>query len=533
MKNSRILIGSLSAVTLALALFLGAGCNKNSETATPVQPVKAVAVSATKNSFQDVTSQLDPGGNLYAYLSTEQWLTGLSTQVSSWREFAKSIPNVKPEEQQNITRVFDVVTSLVKNSGVEEISGVGISSIARETNSYHTKFLLHHYKGQGTGYLWSMFGKTPHPLNGLDLLPANSAVATFSDFDLPLLWSVLDKEIAQSGIPGAKEELAKVPEQFAKATGLKLDQVLASLGNEYGLVITLNESNMVTLPLGKQPVEVPEPGIMLVIKVKDDLIFNRVDELMKDNPAVIKVDKDGVKMRTMPLPLPLPIALRPTVARSGDYLFIASTDALVSEALAIKAGKKPGLQSTDEFKQLAQGMPQTGNQFSFVSQKFGKTWAQVQSQVMENSAAGQAGQAEFLKKLMSFKGGAVHSYSVSANGEEGWVGNANGNQDGSKIVLVPLVAVPAVLAGITLPALAKAKSKAQSINCINNLRQIDAAKKMWALENKKSDNDVPTWQELTSYLPAGRPKCPQGGTYHLNKSSAEPTCSIPGHVLNQ
>ena len=96
---------------------------------------------------------MDGGGNRYGYLSTEQWLTGLSAKISGWRETVKSIPSIKPEDQQNIMRVFDVVTSLVKNSGIEEISGVGMSSIERETSFYHTKFLLHHYKGQGSGYL--------------------------------------------------------------------------------------------------------------------------------------------------------------------------------------------------------------------------------------------------------------------------------------------------------------------------------------------------------------------------------------------
>ena len=418
MKKSRKIVGGISTLVTALALFLATGCNKN-DTANTGQPLKAAEAPAVKNSFQQVTSQLDAGGNLYAYLSTEQWLSGLSDKISGWRETVKAIPGVKTEDQQNIMRVFDVVTSLVKNSGVEEISGVGMSTIERETNSYHTKILLHHYKGQGSGYLWSMFGKAPHALDGLNLLPADSAIATFSDFDMPLFWSVLDKEIAQSGIPGAKEELDKVPEQFAKVTGLKLDQVLASLGNEYGLVITLNESNKVTLPLGSQAVEMPEPGILLVIKVKDDLIFNRVEELLKNNPAIIKVDKDGVKMRTMPVPLPLPIALRPTIARSGDYLFVASSDALVMEALAVKAGKKPGLQSTDEFKQLAQGIPQTGNHFGFVSRKFGQTWAQIQTQMMENGAAGKTGQVEIFKKLMSLNGNQANTYRVSANGDEG------------------------------------------------------------------------------------------------------------------
>jgi hypothetical protein len=77
MKKSRMFVGGISTLVMALVLFLSTGCNKN-ESANSTQPVKPVEVSAVKNSFQDVTSQLDAGGNLYGYLSTEQWLTGLS-----------------------------------------------------------------------------------------------------------------------------------------------------------------------------------------------------------------------------------------------------------------------------------------------------------------------------------------------------------------------------------------------------------------------------------------------------------------------
>ena len=76
-------------------------------------------------------------------------------------------------------------------------------------------------------------------------------------------------------------------------------------------------------------VEIPEPGLLLVVKVNDDTIFNRIDQELKKNPQVVSVDKAGLKMRTMPLPPILPINLRPTAASSGGYLFIASSDALV------------------------------------------------------------------------------------------------------------------------------------------------------------------------------------------------------------
>jgi len=92
----------------------------------------AAPVSAEKTSFQQVTAQLDPGGNLYFYLGTEQWLEGLSGKVSGLHQLLGAIPDIKPADRENLDKAFGVVTNLIKSSGVEDISGFGLSSIATE-----------------------------------------------------------------------------------------------------------------------------------------------------------------------------------------------------------------------------------------------------------------------------------------------------------------------------------------------------------------------------------------------------------------
>ena len=73
---------------------------------------------------------------------------------------------------------------------------------------------------------------------------------------------------------------------------------------------------------------------------------------------------------------------------------------------------------------------------------------------------------------------------------------------------------------------------AQRNACINNLRQIDAAKQQWALVNNKTDEAIPTALDLLPYLKGGVfPVCPSGGTYTINAVGLPPTCSVPGHVL--
>jgi hypothetical protein len=517
----------LSLPTMLAFLLAGSGCGKKEApgpgtSAAPTMPTpppqaRPAVVSAEKTSFNEITAQLDPGGSLYGYLNTSQWLEGLSDRINGWREAVLSLPNLGSEEKSNLGKAFDLITRLIRNSGIESINGVGVSGIALEKGFYQTKLMVGRDTGSPPKGIWTLFGRAPRPLQELDWLPADTVWASFADVDLATVWKGISNEVDQSGFAEAKAGLAQVNGVVQMATGKNLDEIFGSLGGQCGAFLRLNASNKISIPRPDGgTIDIPEPGLVFVLKVKDDTIFDWIDRALKDNPQVISSTEGGLRMRTMPIPLPLPVALRPTVGREGEYLFIASNDELIKNMMAVKAGKLNGLKTGAEFKRLAQGMPTEGNSFSFVSQRLGETMRELQSSFLgQMHNQGSDAPTVLLQKISSINQPTT-SFMVSRSTEQGWLTVGHGSQQPANIVILPLVVVPsAVVAGLALPALAKAKSKAQSIACVNNLKQMGLAALLYANDH---NNTYPS-DFLTMKDQLGNPKtliCPSAPNHAIS-----------------
>jgi hypothetical protein len=159
---------------------------------------------------------------------------------------------------------------------------------------------------------------------------------------------------------------------------------------------------------------------------------------------------------------------------------------LLGRLLSVQASQSPGLKASAEFQRLARGLPVEGNSWAFVGERFGETLGRVQNAMTRQAAGGQLAFApyEAIEKLMGLAKN-QSSFGVGWQDAEGAQSVTQGTQEPASVLMGAAVVAPvAIMAGMTLPALARAKPKAQEISCVNNLKQIGLALRIYATDHE-------------------------------------------------
>ena len=224
-------------------------------------------------------------------------------------------------------------------------------------------------------------------------------------------------------------------------------------------------------------IKVPEPGLVLVLKVKDNTITDLLAPLLEQAGAATQ-QVDGVTMHTIPVPVEdLPIDLSPTLMHVGDYLVFSTTADLAKQVIAIHGGKDAGLAGTAEFKKLTNGLDLKANMITYMSSQISETFREVAAIGMQEEFRGAPkALTDTLTELNAFfMESQVTLLSVT---DEGYLiqNQTTGHipmdiNVAFAIAAVPVAVAAAAAAPAALPALAKAKGKA---NRLKSIEQHDA-----------------------------------------------------------
>jgi len=373
--------------------------------------------SAVDNTFLQVTSKLDQGGEAFAYFHAEKVSGAFKDVISGLQKNVSALPEAR---QVQAKQGLDMVNLMFKSYGLEEISGLGFSSFAVKPGLHRVRVVIHHRVGQNKGLIWNMAGPTPRFLDEIELLPADTALAFVSDYNIVKLIEWLgqlgQKMGSQDPQSQGMEQGMAMMKAGLQSAGIDADRLLKSYGGRLGFLLTLDPEKRVTLPLGTKPLSIPEPAFALLLRVNDAYLFNTLKTKLTATGQNKATEVKGLKKIVFPR-LPGPFPMEPVIAQKGEWLLLASRDSLVENVFN---GPEPRLAGSEAFRKMAYKLPRRGNGFGYASPLLPRLVAQA---LRENMAAFPVPSA--LEKITVFIEKSMGFCQVWENSDQGLVYTIN------------------------------------------------------------------------------------------------------------
>ena len=362
--------------------------------------------SAVNNTYWQVTAKLDQGGEAFAYLHTEQ-ITAAVLRLAA--DLEKNLSTAAGGEQEKIAQAFNVMNMLFKGYGLEEIGGLGYSSITLKPGLHRNRVVIYHRPGRNKGLIWNIAGPAPRRLDELDMLGDDTALAFVADYNIEKLAEWISKQGQKMSGQQMGQGLDMMKAGLV-ASGIDGERLLKSYGGRLGFLLTLDPEKRVVLPVSGSSISIPEPGIAILVQVNDTYLFDLIKGKLPPAGQARFTDEAGMKKIIFPR-LPMPFPLEPTIAQKGNWLIAASLGSVVKGVFEKTEGR---LGESNEFKALAYKMPRRGNGFGYVSPLLPRLIAQI---LRENKTVFPAPAAmEKIAAILVRSKGLCHVWENSADG---------------------------------------------------------------------------------------------------------------------
>ncbi|MCX7047515.1 MAG: DUF3352 domain-containing protein [Candidatus Sumerlaeota bacterium] len=508
-KRTRMHIPAVSAILLAFGILISQSLAKNEASAAA-----AGSSQGSNERFYAVQKELDPGGSMYLYLDTKDMLRGFVNKIQPLV--------VNPQAPPEASKIFMMVNQVIDRLGLYGIQDIGMS-MTPDGEMSRTKIFLNAAEGRQKGVM-ALFGGDPHPCALLDRVPDDTLIFISADFDAAAAWELL-RQIAQD--IGGMEAISRLDQgvnELQKNTGLSVPAILPALTGEFAIAVTQEKTSRLNLADLSPSLSVNTPQLTLMIRVKNDTLYQALKQAAAQNRLTAQEVSDG-KLRIAPITLPPNNiwTVSPALATDGEYVYLSSHQDYLKR---IALGTGASLRSSPEFKALTAGLPTEGNGIGFVSKQAMKA-VQDLIQAAQSSIPRASREDAWIQRLMT---GAQKepsgSFGVRINKPNGvqWISRSKTNS-GQYLLAVAVVPIGIVVA-IAVPGFLRAREVSRSRSCQENLSKIEGAKEQFALENNSKPDATPRWTDLvgtTLYLKR-TPVCPGGGNYKINDLKTDPEC---------
>ncbi|MEI6564849.1 MAG: hypothetical protein WCO42_11145 [bacterium] len=496
----------------------------------PAAVAKVKDPALSKQRYDMIMGNLDAGGDLLVVANLEGMIkSGVDLLTNPFLTMGKG--NVK---SQAMLACVSKIPGFLDKNGFYALQGFGMSVVPRADGLNTVKSFIARDSAAAGLPLWrALVGANPKVMECTDFLPADTELARTGTSEYRSLWKLIRAGVAELGTPEAAAAFNAQLVTLNTNMGVNLDKVFDSFTGEGFFSIQLSRTTTIDLPGAgaNGAVKMPQPSLLIGIAVSDNTLVTAMEAaLAKAGMKAVPNEGELAGIKSINLPLPLPIPLQPSYAVHANVFLFGTTPGVVAEG--IKAFKtKSGLTATPQFKRAFEGLPSPNNGIEYMSSRFMNTITEVQKAYMCQPGSGDVEMTEVMNQLLSRQQN-MQSAMVIQNRKSGILTIGNSSASGKEMIASMMLAPVGMMAAIAIPSFMSARTAATHNGCVNNLRQLEAAKEQWALEKNKNTGDAVVESEVLQYVKgAMMPVCPQGGKYTLHTIGENCECSFPGHRL--
>lgn len=441
----------MKKIILLLVVFVFFTACEKEKIATDVKtkPCAVVPKAQQSTHFDTVSSYLDLGGILFAYLDISQ-----DAEVAT-QYLAEIYDAFKDEIPMPVPKDIDV-KKLAQGLGLHNVDALGISSI-KDGDIYINKTFAY-TSGPRQG-LMKIAGGEAHEFSIAKMAPKNADIVLEQDVNLEALSTVVQSSIKQVMGPQGAMLLGMLNAPMPHTT-ITWQKLIEKLNTTVGLVVRMDKTKKITLP--GNDMTMPFTEVVVVIDNMGVMVdhFNEMAQVYAKDDW--KYQKGNV-WNTLTPTEKLPEAFAdyaPVLAKhnKSGKLYFASSMKFLEDCM----NQKSPISKEATFIKAVDGLPGKGNAFGYISKDIMEKYKSLLSSTKHKSKEEEKIMKLVQKFMPSTKSPTAY---VSANTKEGIYSITRSPQSfKSSVLALPAVSIMGIAAAVAVPAFANYTKAANSFS---------------------------------------------------------------------
>ncbi len=486
--------------SLLAAVLVFAGCSKQADTTAPVaqkpaapapiaappppERIDVVADPARSPHFLAVTKHLQLGGPLFAYVDIDGDMRTLAGNLQG------TMQRLSPAQFGPMMQASQHLTEVLGVLGLEDIRAIGMSSVP--DGGYFQNRTFFYTPGERHGLMAALGGKAA-PFALVKLAPADADIYTETEIDFAAVYKTAKAVVGKVAGEPASSQWEKSLKEAGEAAALSVLDLIYGLKGHAAFVLRVEPRETLRLPLGPQPVTIPQFSFLFVIEG----VAAPVEDALKKSPEFKQSQAEALRFYEFAQPLPIK-GLTPLIAARGSTLYVGSSKEFITECL----NRKSGLADTAKFREAVARVGTEGNGLSYFSPQLFQKLREIPTLNPELPPESLASLRSILDLMPEPDRPLV---AVRANLPEGILMRSYWHRSLKSDLATVAVYNPltvGVLAAMAVPAFQKVRMASQEKAVLNNLRQLAAAADMYYLETGRTSARYDELVGPTRYIKA-------------------------------